>query len=115
MAIQDAPCLVCGKPGQAHCSRCHAVTYCGPECQRSDWKRHKASCGTGSKAAAGAPAPASASRPAAEPAPSKPRTAPSKPLPGAESAKPSFAPAAAAPAAPLSGHPGDPAVFDVVL
>mmetsp|Transcript_45746 Transcript_45746/g.105673 ORF Transcript_45746/g.105673 Transcript_45746/m.105673 type:complete len:426 (+) Transcript_45746:45-1322(+) len=31
-------------PCQAPCSRCHSVTYCGPECQRKGWKQHRSSC-----------------------------------------------------------------------
>lgn len=38
------PCAVCSGPGQARCSRCTTVTYCGPECQRLDWQQHKAAC-----------------------------------------------------------------------
>ncbi|KAJ7105501.1 hypothetical protein C8R43DRAFT_1046632 [Mycena crocata] len=26
------------------CAACHQVTYCGPTCQRADWKRHKTEC-----------------------------------------------------------------------
>ena len=26
------------------CSRCHLVSYCGRDCQRSDWAKHKVSC-----------------------------------------------------------------------
>ena len=39
-------CAACGATGQglSRCAGCRAVRYCGPECQRSDWRRHKASC-----------------------------------------------------------------------
>ena len=43
-------CAACGKPEPAGgarfgaCSGCRAVQYCGPVCQRSDWKRHKPAC-----------------------------------------------------------------------
>lgn len=26
------------------CSRCHAIWYCGPRCQRGDWANHKRVC-----------------------------------------------------------------------
>ncbi|KAJ6623261.1 hypothetical protein B0H10DRAFT_808582 [Mycena sp. CBHHK59/15] len=26
------------------CAACHQVTYCGPVCQKADWKRHKLDC-----------------------------------------------------------------------
>jgi len=39
-------CLVCAKSlpdGRAlQCSRCKTATYCSPECQRQDWRRHRA-------------------------------------------------------------------------
>lgn len=38
------PCRVCGGPAPAQCSQCHGVWYCGPRCQRSDWKCHKVQC-----------------------------------------------------------------------
>ena len=35
-------CAVCGiTAGLNRCRRCLKVAYCGPECQRKDWKRHK--------------------------------------------------------------------------
>ena len=37
-------CLVCGAPGVMRCGACHAVTYCGPGCQKRDWARHKGLC-----------------------------------------------------------------------
>ena len=27
-----------------YCSRCRCVTYCSPECQKANWKLHKAAC-----------------------------------------------------------------------
>lgn len=29
------------------CSRCKNARYCSPECQKSDWRKHKADCGPG--------------------------------------------------------------------
>jgi len=101
----DAQCYVCGKPGQAHCSRCLAVTYCGTDCQRSDWKRHKAFCGKENRTSSKDQAAASASTPTTK-LPSSTAKA------DAESAKPSFG---SPPTTSVSGLPGDPAPFDVIL
>ena len=39
----NSNCLVCGKTGVFKtCSKCHNDCYCGVECQKADWKRHKA-------------------------------------------------------------------------
>ena len=35
---------VTGKRKFSKCSRCHAITYCGKECQVADWKRHSWNC-----------------------------------------------------------------------
>ena len=35
---------VTGKNKLSKCSRCHAITYCGQECQRADWPRHGWNC-----------------------------------------------------------------------
>lgn len=43
----DGPdvCNLCSKKCDAKlCSGCFAVGYCSPECQRSDWKKHKKKC-----------------------------------------------------------------------
>ena len=40
-------CHTCGKVSVkklSKCTRCHAVTYCGPKCQREDWPRHCYHC-----------------------------------------------------------------------
>ena len=37
-------CVCCEGPGDRKCSACHSVTYCGPPCQRGDWRRHKRLC-----------------------------------------------------------------------
>ncbi|KAI5777299.1 hypothetical protein EDC01DRAFT_732640 [Geopyxis carbonaria] len=38
-------CAGCDKPGKTlKCKRCMAVGYCGVECQKADWKRHKEHC-----------------------------------------------------------------------
>ena len=35
---------VTGKKKLSKCSRCHAITYCGKECQVADWPRHSWNC-----------------------------------------------------------------------
>uniref|UniRef100_A0A383WQF5 MYND-type domain-containing protein n=1 Tax=Tetradesmus obliquus TaxID=3088 RepID=A0A383WQF5_TETOB len=53
-------CKVCGARGDVmSCSRCKEVSYCSKDCQRQDWKRHKAEC-TAAAAAAGTSASSSA-------------------------------------------------------
>ncbi|EIW80765.1 hypothetical protein CONPUDRAFT_125628 [Coniophora puteana RWD-64-598 SS2] len=40
-------CAACGGPGRPSllmCGRCRTTTYCSMECQRKDWKSHKAAC-----------------------------------------------------------------------
>jgi TPR repeat protein len=45
MPNQDHPCQVCEKPANLCCSRCKVVWYCGPVCQKTDWKTtHKPNC-----------------------------------------------------------------------
>ncbi|KAG7393334.1 hypothetical protein PHYPSEUDO_009538 [Phytophthora pseudosyringae] len=34
----------CSKNGTLRCSRCKAQFYCGPGCQKADWKLHKTGC-----------------------------------------------------------------------
>lgn len=47
-ALQDyrtSPCRACGKAAKSACSRCKCARYCGPECQKIDWKKqHKKMC-----------------------------------------------------------------------
>lgn len=39
----DRTCTFCGLFGkQSYCSRCELVCYCSRQCQKEDWKRHKA-------------------------------------------------------------------------
>ncbi|KAI0270585.1 hypothetical protein BC834DRAFT_521305 [Gloeopeniophorella convolvens] len=43
--LGEKGCGVCGKTGSLkYCAACHTARYCSPECQRSDWKKHKLSC-----------------------------------------------------------------------
>ena len=35
---------VTGKKKLSTCSSCHAITYCGKECQKADWPRHGWNC-----------------------------------------------------------------------
>ncbi|KAJ7617735.1 hypothetical protein FB45DRAFT_932559 [Roridomyces roridus] len=43
--MSDSPTLcVCGEPADNRCSACKTVSYCSKECQRGDWKTHKAAC-----------------------------------------------------------------------
>ncbi|KAJ3543283.1 hypothetical protein NM688_g5872 [Phlebia brevispora] len=37
----------CNKAGTARCGTCKVVVYCGPECQKLDWKGHKLLCSRG--------------------------------------------------------------------
>ena len=38
-------CAACGADGGRVCTRCRAVAYCGPRCQRRDWKEgHREVC-----------------------------------------------------------------------
>ena len=37
-------CAVCDGPNSFRCGRCAGRVYCGAECQRADWPRHKIFC-----------------------------------------------------------------------
>jgi len=39
-------CCVCSASPATPCSGCTSVSYCGKECQKKDWKLHKAKCKT---------------------------------------------------------------------
>ena len=43
MAAKLASCAHCGKQGVGfqRCSVCKQVSYCGAECQKAGWRRHK--------------------------------------------------------------------------
>ncbi len=44
-ADENSICANCGRDNASKtCGRCMAQAYCSTECQRADWKRHKASC-----------------------------------------------------------------------
>lgn len=40
------PCNACGSTSESlqYCERCKTVAYCSAECQRRDWKSHRAQC-----------------------------------------------------------------------
>jgi hypothetical protein len=59
----DKECGQCGKQlaTPLRCSRCRARWYCSPECQRTDWPKHKSTCHP--PAAATAPVPQQAKMP----------------------------------------------------
>ena len=49
LATQTPECAHCGavegpRLQLRHCQRCKAEKYCGPECQKAEWPRHKAQC-----------------------------------------------------------------------
>ena len=37
-------CKLQSKKRLLTCVKCHAITYCGVECQKADWKRHNWNC-----------------------------------------------------------------------
>jgi len=46
MASSEASCAHCGKQRKAlkRCSVCRRAWYCGAECQKAGWKKHKRTC-----------------------------------------------------------------------
>ncbi|KAJ7072040.1 hypothetical protein C8F01DRAFT_1044390 [Mycena amicta] len=44
MSSPSATCAVCGKESLSRCSGCKVTSYCGANCQRTDWSAHKAAC-----------------------------------------------------------------------
>ena len=42
---QSRTCVVCAKAATKTCAACKKQRYCGRECQRSDWPRHRRACG----------------------------------------------------------------------
>ena len=46
VALKEDTCAHCGKNGAGfqRCSRCKQASYCGAECQKTGWKRHKTAC-----------------------------------------------------------------------
>ena len=50
-AMSLEPCSVCSKEASKKCSNCKLQFYCSKQCQKEDWKNHKAICKEVSKAA----------------------------------------------------------------
>jgi len=44
MCPEVGKCCVCGHAKSQRCTGCYIVWYCGAECQKEDWSKHKASC-----------------------------------------------------------------------
>jgi radical SAM protein with 4Fe4S-binding SPASM domain len=42
---QASRCIVCDSPSRSTCSKCRFARYCGADCQKKDWARHKGMCG----------------------------------------------------------------------
>ena len=42
--MESKTCAACGRPALKICGRCRTQPYCSLACQRSDWRRHEASC-----------------------------------------------------------------------
>ena len=44
-AVPGTACAACGASGaRLTCGGCRGVRYCGAECQKRDWRAHKAAC-----------------------------------------------------------------------
>lgn len=37
-------CHACGKEAKSKCSKCKKAHYCGPDCQKKDWEKHRDRC-----------------------------------------------------------------------
>jgi len=55
MADALPACDHCGAPGTKRCGGCRAAAYCGRECQRAAWQRHKTACVAAPPPAVGVP------------------------------------------------------------
>ena len=45
MATTTSTCAVCHGEGKFKCSKCKSIAYCGADCQKKHWAKHKLVCG----------------------------------------------------------------------